>query len=300
MDEIQRLYKKRLNEKLRLNLVIVGHVDAGKSTIMGHLLSLMGNVSKKNMHKFETESKKVGKSSFMFAWVLDETEEERNRGITIDIGQYRFETDKHIVNILDAPGHRDFIPNMITGATKADVAILVIDASNGEFESGFDAGGQTQEHILILRSFGITQIAIAINKMDNVNFNCQRYEEICEKMRKFLKQVGFKENSIEYIPCSGMSGDNLVKLSSNEKFNWYNGQTLIEIIDKFSPNSRPIDKPFKMSISDIFKGQTSGIYLYGKIDYGFVETNQKLLILPNNDFCTIKSKSWQLKLYLLI
>nr|XP_027198396.1 HBS1-like protein isoform X1 [Dermatophagoides pteronyssinus] len=291
VEEIKKIYQqKRIDgQKMLLNLVIAGHVDAGKSTIMGHLLSLLGNVSKKHMHKNETEAKKLGKSSFMYAWVLDETDEERNRGITIDIGYHCFETKKRIVNILDAPGHRDFIPNMIQGTTKADVAMLVIDATKGEFESGFEAGGQTQEHILLLRSFGITQVAIVINKMDNIDFDQERYNQIVDKIRKFLKQVGFKDQSVEYIPCSGMTGDNLIELSKNPNFNWYNGPTVIDIIDNFTCSQRIVDKPFRMSINDLFKGQTSGIYLSGKIDYGYVELNQKLLILPVVEYGTVKN-----------
>lgn len=233
-DEVLLLYKKKLSEsKVHLNLVIVGHVDAGKSTIMGHLLSLMGMVSKKNMHKNEVEAKKAGKASFLYAWVLDETEEERKRGITIDIGQYQFETDNRNVTILDAPGHRDFIPNMIAGTTRADVAILVVDATKGEFETGFDSGGQTQEHILLLRSFGISQLAVAINKLDNVEFSEKRYLEIVDKIKKFLKQVGFKDNNTHYIPCSGLTGDNLLHSSKESAFKWYKGDTLVSVIGKF-------------------------------------------------------------------
>lgn len=213
-----------------MNLVIVGHVDAGKSTIMGHLLSIVGMVSKKNMHKNEVDARKAGKASFMYAWVLDETEEERTRGITIDVGQYRFETDKRIVTILDAPGHRDFIPNMIAGATKADVAILVVDATKGEFETGFESGGQTQEHTLLLRSLGISQLAVVVNKLDNVKFDQSRYLEIVDKLRKFLKQVGFKDGNVHFVPCSGLTGDNLVHSSSISSFGWYKGSTLIQII----------------------------------------------------------------------
>lgn len=232
-EEITKLFEqKKLHSKVNLNLVIVGHVDAGKSTIMGHLLNLMGEVSKKNMHKNEMEAKKAGKASFMYAWVLDETDEERDRGITIDIGQYRFETPKHMVTILDAPGHRDFIPNMITGATKADVALLVIDATNGEFETGFESGGQTQEHSLLLRSLGISQLIVVVNKLDNVKFSRERYEEIESKLKRFVKMAGFKENNVFFIPCSGLTGDNLVQKSSNGAFAWYDGKTLIEAIGK--------------------------------------------------------------------
>lgn len=241
LEEIKEVYKQqRLTNKLHLNLIIAGHVDAGKSTIIGHLLSLLGNVSQKIMHKNENEAKKAGKASFMYAWILDVTEEERKRGVTIDVGQYRFETEKRIVNVLDAPGHRDFIPNMITGATKADFALLVIDATSGEFESGFESGGQTQEHILLLRSLGVHQIVIVINKMDNVNYSQERFNDIVLKLKKFLKQVGFKEESIQTVPCSGIHGDNLVKHSDIAAFKWFKGSTLINVIGSFYiPNLNP-------------------------------------------------------------
>lgn len=202
---------------------------------MGHLLALLGEVSKKSMHKNEVDAKKAGKSSFMFAWVLDETEEERSRGITIDVGQHRFATEKRAVTILDAPGHRDFIPNMIAGATKADVAILVVDATKGEFETGFESGGQTPEHTLLLRSLGISQLAVVVNKLDNVAFSEDRYLEIVDKLRKFLKQVGFKEGNVHFVPCSGLTGDNLVHASKEAAFAWYKGgPTLVQIIGKFN------------------------------------------------------------------
>ncbi|UXI17126.1 ufm1-specific protease 2-like [Sarcoptes scabiei] len=290
LEEIKEVYKQqRLTNKLHLNLIIAGHVDAGKSTIIGHLLSLLGNVSQKIMHKNENEAKKAGKASFMYAWILDVTEEERKRGVTIDVGQYRFETEKRIVNVLDAPGHRDFIPNMITGATKADFALLVIDATSGEFESGFESGGQTQEHILLLRSLGVHQIVIVINKMDNVNYSLERFNDIVLKLKKFLKQVGFKEESIQTVPCSGIHGDNLVKHSDIAAFKWFKGSTLINVIDNFQALPRQIDKPFRMSVSDCYRGQTTGIFVSGKIDYGYVEINRKLLIMPKNEFCIVKN-----------
>lgn len=199
MDKKQLLkqYEEHTAGKDVLNLIVIGHVDSGKSTLMGHLLYQLGQVSKKTMHKYEQESKKIGKSSFAYAWVLDETEEERSRGITIDVAQTKFETDKKIIYLMDAPGHKDFIPNMITGATQADSAILVINSITGEFETGFDAGGQTREHSLLVKSLGISQIIVAVNKMDMCDWSKDRFLDICKKLGNFLvKQCGFKENDI--------------------------------------------------------------------------------------------------------
>ncbi len=206
-------------------------MDAGKSTLMGHLLYLLGFVSKKTIHRYETDSKKMGKNSFMYAWVLDETQEERTRGITMDIALSRFETPNRIVTLLDAPGHKDFIPNMITGATQADVALLVVDATKGEFETGFESGGQTREHTLLIRSLGISQLGVVINKLDNVDWSQDRYNEIVAKLSAFLKQAGFKEQDISYVPCSGLTGENLIERSKiNSLCSWFSGPSLVEII----------------------------------------------------------------------
>lgn len=182
------------------------------------------------MHRYETDSKKVGKASFMYAWVLDETEEERSRGITMDVAQSRFETPNRIVTLLDAPGHKDFIPNMITGAAQADVAILVVDATKGEFETGFEAGGQTREHTMLIRSLGVSQLAVAVNKLDNVEWRAERYEEIVAKLSTFFKQTGFKEQDVTYVPCSGLTGENLTTRSQINAFSWYKGPCLLEVI----------------------------------------------------------------------
>jgi elongation factor 1 alpha-like protein len=183
------------------------------------------------MHKYEQESKKVGKQSFAYAWVLDETAEERERGITMDVGQSHFTTPTKSVTLLDAPGHKDFIPNMISGAYQADVAILVVNATTGEFEAGFEAGGQTREHALLVRSLGVSQLAVAVNKLDTVDWSKQRFDDVVGKLRHFLKSVGFRDSDVTYVPCSGFTGDNLISASTN--LIWHEGPTLLQAIDKF-------------------------------------------------------------------
>uniref|UniRef100_A0A665V6M7 HBS1-like protein n=1 Tax=Echeneis naucrates TaxID=173247 RepID=A0A665V6M7_ECHNA len=281
--------EKRQGGKPLLNLVVIGHVDAGKSTLMGHLLYLLGNVNKRTMHKYEQESKKAGKASFAYAWVLDETGEERDRGVTMDVGLTKFETNSKVVTLMDAPGHKDFIPNMITGAAQADVAVLVVDASRGEFEAGFEAGGQTREHALLVRSLGVTQLAVAVNKMDQVNWQQERFQEIISKLGHFLKQAGFKESDVFYIPTSGLSGENLATRSSvTELTSWYSGPSLLEQIDGFKSPQRSVDKRFRLCVSDVFKDQGSGFCVTGKIEAGYIQTGDKILAMPPNETCTVK------------
>ncbi|XP_054875984.1 HBS1-like protein isoform X1 [Poeciliopsis prolifica] len=281
--------ERRQGGKPLLNLVVIGHVDAGKSTLMGHLLYLLGNVNKRTMHKYEQESKKAGKASFAYAWVLDETGEERDRGVTMDVGMTKFETNSKVVTLMDAPGHKDFIPNMITGAAQADVAVLVVDASRGEFEAGFEAGGQTREHALLVRSLGVTQLAVAVNKMDQVNWQEERFREISSKLGHFLKQAGFKESDVFFIPTSGLSGENLTARSTvSELTSWYSGHSLLEQIDAFKAPQRSIDKPFRLCVSDVFKDQGSGFCVTGKIEAGFIQTGDKMLAMPPNETCTVK------------
>lgn len=281
--------EKRQGGKQLLNLVVIGHVDAGKSTLMGHLLYLLGHVNKRTMHKYEQESKKAGKASFAYAWVLDETGEERQRGVTMDVGMTKFETKTKVITLMDAPGHKDFIPNMITGAAQADVAILVVDASRGEFEAGFEAGGQTREHALLVRSLGVTQLAVVVNKMDQVNWQQERFREVTGKLGHFLKQAGFKDSDVFYVPTSGLSGENLSKKSEiSELISWYKGPCLIDQIDSFKAPQRSVDKPFRLCASDVFKDQGSGFCVTGKIEAGYVQTGDRLLVMPPNETCTVK------------
>ncbi|XP_027706451.1 HBS1-like protein isoform X5 [Vombatus ursinus] len=287
--DVKAELEKRQGGKQLLNLVVIGHVDAGKSTLMGHLLYLLGNVNKRTMHKYEQESKKAGKASFAYAWVLDETGEERERGVTMDVGMTKFETKTKVITLMDAPGHKDFIPNMITGAAQADVAVLVVDASRGEFEAGFETGGQTREHGLLVRSLGVTQLAVAVNKMDQVNWQQERFQEIVGKLGHFLKQAGFKESDVAFIPTSGLSGENLItKSQSSELTKWYQGKCLLEQIDSFKSPQRSIEKPFRLCVSDVFKDQGSGFCVTGKVEAGYIQTGDRLLAMPPNETCTAK------------
>lgn len=288
--KLKEEYERRKSGKDLLNLVVIGHVDAGKSTLMGHLLYQMGVVNKRAMHKYEQESKKLGKGSFAFAWVLDETEEERTRGVTMDIAQTAFETPHKQITLLDAPGHKDFIPNMITGAAQADVAILVVNATRGEFETGFESGGQTREHALLARSLGVSQLLVAVNKMDTVDWSQSRYDDIVKKLGLFLKQAGYKDIDLSYIPCSGLGGENLTKAVTEPKLaTWYKGSTLVEQIDKFKAVERPMDKPFRLIISDVFKGLGSGFSVVGRVSSGSVQAGDRVLVQPAGDLAVVKA-----------
>ncbi|CAD5209065.1 unnamed protein product [Bursaphelenchus xylophilus] len=289
----QPVYKTRerpSTDKDNISLVIAGHVDAGKSTLVGHLLYLLGHVDEKSMKNFKQQSARSGKSSFAYAWILDETEEERLRGVTMDIAHANFDTRNKRFNILDAPGHKDFIPNMITGAAQADAALLVVNASKGEFETGFDLGGQTREHALLLRSLGVQQIVVALNKMDAVEWSEERFNEIKEVLSLFLKkQAGF--NHIKFVPLSAYEGINLhTKPPAGHKLlSWYKGDCLVEVLDKLEPPPRAEDKPMRVIINDVFKSTGNSIVLQGKIESGFVEVGAKVYIMPNCELATVKS-----------
>lgn len=292
LAEAHEEYHKRRKGKTLLNLVVIGHVDAGKSTLMGHLLYRLGDVSKKAMHKYETESKKAGKASFAYAWVLDETGEERERGITMDVGLTRFETETKLITLMDAPGHKDFIPNMITGASQADVAILVVGSSTGEFESGFEAGGQTREHALLVRSLGVTQLIVAVNKLDNVGWSEARYNHVVGKLKHFLKQAGFKDSDVVYVPCSGLTGENLTKCCNEPLLRkWYNGPTLLDRIDNFKPPKRELEKAFRFCVSDVYKGMGAGINVTGKLEAGKLQNGDKTVVMPAGEQGLVKALS---------
>ncbi|GMT26949.1 hypothetical protein PFISCL1PPCAC_18246, partial [Pristionchus fissidentatus] len=282
--------EKLPGEKDSLNLVVVGHVDAGKSTLMGHLLCQLGCVDQRTMHKYKQESARSGKASFAFAWVLDETEEERSRGVTMDIARTTFETDRYRVVLLDAPGHKDFIPNMITGASQADAALLVANATRGEFETGFENGGQTREHAMLLRALGVSQLVVAVNKMDTVEWSKQRYSEVESALRAFLaKQAGF--SAVRFVPVSGLAGENLTERvdKGHPLASWYDGKSLVEHIDEFLAPSRQTDGPLRCIINDVLKATPQQLVVTAKVEAGEIEVGEKVYIMPNADLAIVKA-----------
>ncbi|XP_059623611.1 uncharacterized protein LOC132266673 isoform X2 [Cornus florida] len=276
----------------QLNLAIVGHVDSGKSTLSGRLLHLLGRISKKEMHKYEKEAKIQGKGSFAYAWTLDESAEERERGITMTVAVAYFDSKRYHVVLLDSPGHKDFVPNMISGATQADAAILVIDASVGSFETGMDiTGGQTREHARLVRSFGVDHIIVAINKMDAVEYSKERFDLIKQQLGTFLRSCGFKDSSISWIPLSAMENQNLVAVASDLRLlSWYKGPFLLDAIDSLQPPARDHSKPLLMPICDVIRSQSLGqLSACGKLEAGALRSGYKVLVMPSGAMGMVRS-----------
>ncbi|KAJ0090088.1 hypothetical protein Patl1_12703 [Pistacia atlantica] len=275
----------------QLNLAIVGHVDSGKSTLSGRLLFLLGRISQKEMHKYEKEAKLQGKGSFAYAWALDESTEERERGITMTVAVAYFDSKKYHVVVLDSPGHKDFVPNMISGATQSDAAILVIDASVGSFEVGMDSTkGQTREHAQLIRSFGVDQLIVAVNKMDAVQYSKDRFESIKLQLGTFLRSCNFKDSSVSWIPLSAIENQNLVAAPSDVQLSsWYQGPCLLDAIDSLQPPARDFSKPLIMPICDVVKLQHGHVSACGKLEAGALRSGMKVLVMPSGDIGTVHS-----------
>ncbi|KAJ6758763.1 hypothetical protein OIU74_025424 [Salix koriyanagi] len=282
---------KSENALTQLNLAIVGHVDSGKSTLSGRLLHLLGRITQKEMHKYEKEAKLQGKGSFAYAWALDESPEERERGITMTVAVAYFDSKRYHVVVLDSPGHKDFVPNMISGATQADAAILVIDASVGGFEAGMDSKGQTREHALLIRSFGVDQIIVAVNKMDSVEYSKDRFDLIRTQLGTLLRSCGFKDSLVSWIPLSAMKNQNLVAApSDNCLSSWYRGPYLLNAIDSLQPPARDFSKPLLMPISDVVISSSQGqVSACGKLEAGALRSGLKVLVMPSGDVGTVRS-----------
>jgi elongation factor 1-alpha len=276
-------------EKTHVNVVVIGHVDSGKSTTTGHLIYKCGGIDKRTMEKFEAESAQMGKGSFKYAWVLDKLKAERERGITIDIALWKFETTKYVFTIIDAPGHRDFIKNMITGTSQADVAILIIAGGAGEFEAGISSNGQTREHALLAYTLGVKQMIVCVNKMDDksVNWAEKRFNEIKEEVSGYLKKIGYKPETIPFIPISGWLGDNMIEKSAN--MTWWKGPTLLESLDALQVPKRPLDKPLRLPLQDVYKIGGIGTVPVGRVETGFIEPGMNVTFAPVNVTTEVKS-----------
>ena len=254
---------------------------------MGRLLHDLKVVDTRTIERYRKEADRLGKSSFALAWVLDQGTEERERGVTIDVATNHFETEKTKFTILDAPGHRDFIPNMIAGASQADFAVLVIDASTGNFESGLK--GQTKEHALLVRSMGVQRIVVAVNKLDTVDWSQDRFDEISQQISAFLTGAGFLPKNLAFIPCAGLTGENIIRRSDNAKASWYTGPTLISSLDSSEPIIRALDKPLRFTIDDVFRGGIQNpLSVAGRIDAGNVQIGDTITVLPANQKATIR------------
>ncbi|MGC8570672.1 translation elongation factor EF-1 subunit alpha [Caldivirga sp.] len=265
-------------KKPHLNLAIIGHVDHGKSTLTGRLLLETGYVDEKAFAELEAEAKKLGKEDFKYAWIMDRLKEERERGVTIEAMHVGFETPKYFFTIIDLPGHRDFVKNMIVGASQADAALLVVSARPGEFESGVGPQGQTREHLFLAWTLGIRNLIVAVNKMDVVNYDQKRYEQIRGELTKILKILRYDVNKVPFIPVSAVRGDNIKAKSSNMP--WYNGPVLLEALDSIEPPQRPIDKPLRLPIQDVFSITGAGTVITGRVESGVVKVGDTIVALP--------------------
>ncbi|XP_059205176.1 elongation factor 1-alpha-like [Centropristis striata] len=288
-------------EKIHINIVVIGHVDSGKSTSTGHLIYKCGGIDKRTIEKFEKEAAEMGKGSFKYAWVLDKLKAERERGITIDIALWKFETTKFYVTIIDAPGHRDFIKNMITGTSQADCGVLIVAASTGEFEAGISKNGQTREHALLAYTLGVKQLIIGVNKMDNTEppYSQERFEEIQKEVSAYIKKIGFNAKAVPIVPISGWHGDNM--LEASVKMPWFkgweierkegkaSGTTLLEALDAILPPARPTDRPLRLPLQDVYKIGGIGTVPVGRVETGILKPGMIVTFAPNILTTEVKS-----------
>ncbi|BFZ11224.1 hypothetical protein BsWGS_14264 [Bradybaena similaris] len=288
-------------EKIHINIVVIGHVDSGKSTTTGHLIYKCGGIDERTIAKFEKEAQEMGKGSFKYAWVLDKLKAERERGITIDIALWKFQTAKYYITIIDAPGHRDFIKNMITGTSQADCAVLIVAAGTGEFEAGISKEGQTREHALLAYTLGVKQLIIGINKIDSTTppYSETRYNEITKEVSNYIKKIGYNPKCVPFVPISGWVGDNMIEESPNMP--WFkgwaverkegnaSGKTLIQALDCILPPSRPTDKPLRLPLQDVYKIGGIGTVPVGRVETGILKPGMVVTFAPTNVTTEVKS-----------
>ncbi|PIO06031.1 translation elongation factor EF-1 subunit alpha [Candidatus Micrarchaeota archaeon CG08_land_8_20_14_0_20_59_11] len=267
-------------EKPHLNLIFTGHVDHGKSTLVGRILYETGALSENDLRKLKEEAAKVGKPTFEFAFAMDQLKEERERGVTIDIAHRDFRTQKYYFTIIDAPGHKDFVKNMITGASQADAAVLVCSAKEG-------VQAQTVEHAFLLKVLGVSQFIVAINKMDAVNYDRVKYEDTKQALIAKIKPMGYAVDKIPFIPTSAYEGANITKKS--EKTPWYAGPTVLEAFDMLVEPKKPTDKPLRLPIQEVFTITGQGTVPVGRVEAGILKPNTTIIIMPENLTGEVKS-----------
>ncbi|NTW92238.1 MAG: translation elongation factor EF-1 subunit alpha, partial [Methanoregulaceae archaeon] len=266
--------------KPHLNLAVIGHIDHGKSTMVGRLMFETGAVPPHIIEGYRKEAESKGKATFEFAWVMDNLKEERERGITIDIAHKRFDTPKYYFTVVDCPGHRDFVKNMITGASQADAAVLVVAAPDGVME-------QTKEHVFLSRTLGISQLIVLVNKMDAVKYDQKRFEEVKKDLAALLQMVGYKPAETLFIPTSALQGINIAKKSPETP--WYTGPTLLEALDTLKEPEKPVDKPLRLPIQDVYSISGIGTVPVGRVETGIMKKGMKVSFMPANKEGEIKS-----------
>jgi len=277
-----------------LNIVFIGHVDAGKSTLSGSILYLMGAVDKRTIEKYEREAKDRNRESWFLAFIMDTNEEERAKGKTVEVGRAHFATDKKRYTVLDAPGHKNYVPAMIGGASQADVGVLVISARKGEFEAGFDRLGQTREHAMLAKTLGVQKLVVVINKMDEptVKWNKARYDAICKKLTPYLKGCGFRvKKDVTWIPISALTGDNVKEPINASVCEWATkankGMSLLQTLDNTEITGRDANAPLRVPVIDSYTDR--GLVMMGKVESGVVRKGAKVRMNPNNLECRIDS-----------
>merc|ERR1712217_592996 len=271
-----------------MNVVFIGHVDAGKSTTCGRILYLSGCVDERSIEKYQKEAKDKNRESWFLAYIMDTNEEEKAKGKTVEVGRAHFETVNRRWTILDAPGHKSYVPNMIGGASQADIGVLIISARKGEFETGFERGGQTREHALLAKTLGVDKLVIAINKMDDgsVEWKQERFDEIVKKMTPFLQQSGLKKEQFMFLPLSGLTGDNIQERKGTP--DWYTGKTLLDLLDTLETPNRNADLPLRIPMLDGFRDMGAPMAI-GKVEQGTVKPGMKCIVMPSGHKCTVNT-----------
>jgi elongation factor 1-alpha len=268
------------DKKPHMNLIFIGHVDHGKSTTVGRILFDTGALSEVDLRKLKEEAAKVGKATFEFAFAMDRLKEERERGLTIDIAHKDFQTKKYYFTIIDAPGHRDFVKNMITGTSQADAAVLVVSGKEG-------IQPQTKEHAFLAKTLGVKQLIIAINKMDAINYDRVRFEDVKKDVTTLLKTIGYKIEEIPIVPISAYLGDNIVKKS--DKMTWYAGATLVDTFDTLKVPEKSTTKPLRLPIQDVYTITGVGTVPVGRVETGILKVNDKVIVMPGGAIGEVKS-----------